>query len=110
ARKPGAALASASSTCSGENNIDCGSAMFGQPANTFGVQTGDSAVANARAMNSTGGKNVDFASHGIVTAPDSHGHAGTRNASAKIAMTRKRYRRVIGQTATRVASYSKIQS
>ena len=53
--------------------------MFGQPANTFGVQNGDSPVANARAMNSTGGKKVDLASYGIVTAPESHGHAGTRN-------------------------------
>ena len=59
---PGAALANASSTCSGESSIDCGSAMFGQPAKTFGVQNGDSAVAKARAMNSTGGKKVDFAS------------------------------------------------
>jgi len=32
ARNPGAWLASASSTCSGESSIDCGSAMFGQPA------------------------------------------------------------------------------
>ena len=59
---PGAALASASSTCSGEASIDCGSAMFGQPANTFGIQNGNSPVWNARAMNSTGGKNVDLAS------------------------------------------------
>ena len=36
--------------------------MFGQPANTFGVQNGDSPVANARAMKATGGKKVDFAS------------------------------------------------
>ena len=85
---PGAALAAASSTCSGEVSIDCGSAMFGQPANTFGIQNGDSPVWNARAMNSTGGKNVDLASYGIVTAPESHGHAGTRKASAKIATTR----------------------
>src|SRR5436305_5289957 len=85
---PGAALASASSTCSGESSIDCGSAMLGQPAKTFGAQNGDCPVWNARAMNSTGGKNVDFASYGIVTAPESHGHAGTRKASAKIATMR----------------------
>ena len=36
--------------------------MFGQPANTLGAQNGDSPVWNARAMNSTGGKNVDLAS------------------------------------------------
>src|SRR3954466_8592092 len=85
---PGAALASASSTCSGESSIDCGSAMLGQPAKTFGAQNGDCPVWSARAMNSTGGKNVDFASYGIVTAPESHGHAGTRKASAKIATMR----------------------
>src|SRR5947209_6770447 len=79
---PGAAPQTASSTWSGENSIDCGSAMFGQPANTFGVQNGDSPLANARAMNSTGGKNVDFASYGTVTEPESHGQAGTRKASA----------------------------
>src|SRR5947199_4002496 len=101
---PGAALETASSTCSGESSIDCGSAMLGQPANTFGAQNGDSPLWKARAMNSTGGKNVDLASYGIVTAPESHGHAGTRKASAKIAMTRasggwriisERYRRGI---------------
>src|SRR3954454_12696807 len=101
---PGAALAPASSTCSGERSIDCGSAMLSQPAKTFGAQNGDCPAWNARAMNSTGGKNVDLASYGIVTAPESHGHAGTRKASAKIAMTRasggwrvisERYRRGI---------------
>src|SRR4051794_13723480 len=101
---PGAALAPASSTCSGESSIDCGSAMLGQPAKTFGAQNGDCPVWNARAMNSTGGKNVDLASYGIVTAPESHGHAGTRKASAKIATMRasggwrvisERYRRGI---------------
>ncbi len=86
ARKPGADDRSASSTCSGDASIDCGSATFGQPAKTFGVQNGDSPVANARAMNSTGGRKVDFASYGTVTAPESHGHAGSRNASVKIAI------------------------
>src|SRR3954454_17037479 len=101
---PGAALASASNTCSGESSIDCGSAMLGQPAKTFGAENGDCPVWNARAMNSTGGKNVDLPSYGIVTAPESHGHAGTRKASAKIAAMRasggwrvisERYRRGI---------------
>ena len=36
-----AALTKASSTCSGEASIDCGSATFGQPANTSGAQNGD---------------------------------------------------------------------
>src|SRR3954447_25363667 len=62
--------------------------MLSQPAKTFGAQNGDCPAWNARAMNSTGGKNVDLASYGIVTTPESHGHAGTRKASAKIAMTR----------------------
>src|SRR4051794_41794112 len=85
---PGAALAAASNTCSGESSIDCGSAMLGQPAKTLGAQNGDCPMWNARAMNSTGGKNVDFASYGIVTAPESHGQGGTREGSAKNAMTR----------------------
>src|SRR5262245_1804447 len=106
--KPGAALISASSTCSGDASIDCGSAAFGQPANTFGVQSEDSPVANARAMNSTGGRRVDFASYGTVTAPESHGQAGTRNATRKIAIVESSgngMRCVIGaQTATPVAS------
>src|SRR5437763_1456089 len=104
ARIPGAALASASNTCSGESSIECGAAIVGQPADAFGAQSGDSPVWDARVRNSTGGKNVDLATYGIVTAPESHGHAGTRKASAKIAMTRasggwriisERYRRGI---------------
>ena len=77
----------------------------------FGVQNGHSPAANERAMKATGGKKVDFASYGIVTAPESHGHAGTRNSSAKSAtVAASSLRLVIGQTATRVASYWKIQS
>lgn len=34
------------------------------------------------------GRNCDLASQGIVTSPDSHGHAGSRKASAKSAMVR----------------------
>jgi hypothetical protein len=45
----------ASSRCSGEASIDCGSAMFGQPANTSGAQNGDCPLAKARAMKTTGG-------------------------------------------------------
>src|SRR5262249_2243738 len=37
------------------------------------------------ARNCTCGKNWDFASHGIVTSPESHGQAGNTKASMKIA-------------------------
>ena len=36
------------------------------------------------ARNCTAGKNCDFASHGMVTAPESQGSAGSQNAAAKI--------------------------
>jgi hypothetical protein len=56
--------------------------MFGQPAKILGDQNGDAPAAKACAMNSIGGRTLDFASYGTVTAPESHGHDGTRNASA----------------------------
>src|SRR5262249_60444588 len=70
----------------GENRSDCGSEICGQPANTFGDHTGHSPRASELARNCTCGKNCDLASHGIVTLPESHGQAGTRKASAKIAI------------------------
>ena len=81
-----AELKAASRTCSGENSSDCGSEISGQPANTLGAHHGHSPCANAVARNCTCGKNCDLASHGMVTAPDSHGQAGSTKASAKIAM------------------------
>jgi hypothetical protein len=75
----------ASNTCSGENSSDCGSEISGQPAKALGDHHGQSPRASDAARNCIGGKNCDFASHGIVTAPDSHGHAHATNASAKIA-------------------------
>src|SRR5262245_31117027 len=62
--------------------------MSGQPANRLGVQNGDSPIASDLARNCKGGRNCDLASQGIVTRPDSHGHAGSRKASAKSAMVR----------------------
>ena len=86
ARRLIAELKAASRTCSGENSSDCGSEISGQPAKTLGVHHGHSPRANEVARNCTCGKNCDLASHGIVTAPDSHGQAGSRKASAKIAI------------------------
>src|SRR6266852_2568060 len=86
ARKLIAELKAASRTCSGENSSDCGSEISGQPANTLGAHHGHSPRANDVARNCTCGKNCDLASHGIVTAPDSQGQAGSRKASAKIAI------------------------
>src|SRR4029453_4655185 len=86
ARRLMAELNSASRTWSGENRSGLGSEISGQPAKTLGVHQGHSPRANDVARNCTCGKNCDFASHGMVTAPDSHGQAGGRNASAKIAM------------------------
>src|SRR4029077_2918321 len=75
----------ASSTWSGENNSDCGSEICAPPAKTFGVHHRHLPRAMEVARNCACGKNCDFASHGIVTAPESHGQAGSRKASAKIA-------------------------
>src|SRR3954469_15787462 len=80
---------SAHATCSGENKSDCGSAIIGQPANTFGVHHGHSARAIEVARNCRAGKNCDFASHGIVTAPESHGQDSATKARANIAMLTK---------------------
>src|SRR2546429_4107316 len=80
-----AALEAASSTCSGENKSDCGSEISDQPAKTFGDHHGHSPRANELARNCTCGKNCDFASHGIVTSPESHGQTGNRKTSRKIA-------------------------
>src|SRR5215831_10621697 len=41
-RKLGVASSAASAKCNGEKIRDCGSAICGQPANTLGVQNGDS--------------------------------------------------------------------
>src|SRR5215467_7834752 len=81
-----AELNTASRTCSGENSSDCGSEICGQPAKILGDHHGHSPRAIEPARNCTCGKNWDLASHGIVTAPDSHGQAGSRNASANMAM------------------------
>jgi len=59
---------------------------MGQPANTFGDHHGHSPCAIDVARNCSAGKNCDFASHGMVTAPDNHGHASTTNAAAKSAI------------------------
>jgi hypothetical protein len=56
--------------------------ICGQPPKTLGVQNGDWPVASERARNENCGRNCDSASHGMVTAPDSHGQAGGRNARA----------------------------
>src|SRR6266849_3118335 len=86
ARKLIAELKTASKTWSGENSSDCGSEISGQPAKTLGAHHGHSPRANDVAKNCTCGKNCDLASHGIVTAPDSQGQAGSRKASAKTAI------------------------
>src|SRR5262249_39065583 len=85
ARKLIDALKAASRTWNGENKSDWGSEICGQPANTFGDHHGHSPRASEFARNCTCGKNCDLASQGIVTLPESHGQAGTRKASAKIA-------------------------
>jgi len=46
----------------------------------FGVQNGESPCAREVARNCSSGWNCDLASHGMVTAPDSHGHARNRKA------------------------------
>jgi hypothetical protein len=81
-------LTAANSTWSGENKSDCGSEICGQPAKTFGDHHGHSPRATDVARNCTWGKNCDFASHGIVTSPESQGQAGNRKASMKIARVR----------------------
>src|SRR5437870_8417345 len=86
ARKPISGCKAANRTCNGENSSDWGSQIIGQPAKTFGVHQGHSPRPMDAARNCNGGKNCDFASHGMVTAPESQGHAGTRKASAKTAM------------------------
>src|SRR5258708_1948619 len=73
-------------TWSGENKSDCGSEICGQPAKTLGIHHGHSPRAMDVAKNCTGGKNCDFASHGMVTAPESQGEAGSKKASAKTTM------------------------
>src|SRR5436305_15228247 len=70
---------------SGENRSDCGSEICDQPAKTLGDHHGHSPRASELARNCACGKNGDFASHGIVTLPESHGQAGSRNDSVKIA-------------------------
>ena len=70
----------ASRKWSGEKISDCGSLICGQPAKTLGVQNGDWPVASERARNDSCGRNCDSASHGMVTAPDSHGQAGSMKA------------------------------
>src|SRR3954447_10057385 len=80
---------SAQATCSGENKSDCGSAIIGQPAKTFGVHHGHSAREIEVAKNCRAGKNCDFASHGIVTAPESQGQDNATKASANIAIVTK---------------------
>src|SRR5262245_12924146 len=52
----------------------------------LGVHHGHSPCAIDQARNCTCGKNCDFASQGMVTAPESHGQVGSRKASAKMAM------------------------
>src|SRR5215467_10139749 len=80
-RKLGVGSNAASAKCSGEKISDCGSAICGQPANTFGVQNGDSPRASEDARNCNPGWNCAFASHGIVTMPESHGHDRIANAA-----------------------------
>src|SRR5215467_11544653 len=80
-RKLGVGSSAASARCSGEKISDCGSAICGQPANTFGVQNGDSPRASDEARNCNSDWNCALASHGIVTAPESHGHERTANAA-----------------------------
>src|SRR5258707_14150831 len=90
-----AELNAASSTWSGENSSDCGSEISGQPANTLGVHHGHSPCAMDVARNCTGGKNCDLASHGMVKVPESHGQAGSRNASANMAIVAGSEMRVV---------------
>src|SRR5215216_5593174 len=85
ARKLGLGSSTATRRWSGEKISDCGSETCGHPAKTLGVHNGDSPRAREAARKRTCGRNCDLASHGIVTAPDSHGQAKTRQASAKIA-------------------------
>src|SRR5215467_972337 len=81
ARKLGVGSKAASARCRGEKISDCGSAICGQPAKTFGVQNGDSPRASDEARNCNSGWNCALASHGIVTAPESHGQDRTANAA-----------------------------
>src|SRR5262249_47712464 len=81
ARKFGVGSNAARAKCSGEKINDCGSAICGQPANTFGVQNGCSPRASEDARNCNPGWNCALASHGIVTAPESHGHDRAANAA-----------------------------
>src|SRR6267378_4464452 len=84
ARKPAFGSSQARRTCRGEKMSDCGSEICGQPAKTLGVQNGSSPRASDAARKRTCGRNCDLASHGMVTAPDSHGHDKTSQARAKI--------------------------
>src|SRR5579871_361085 len=81
-QKLGVGSNDARARCSGEKISDCGSATCGQPANTFGVQNGDSPRASEDARNCSSGWNCALASQGIVTVPESHGHDRTMNAAA----------------------------
>src|ERR1700741_3828156 len=81
ARKLGVGSNAARAKCSGEKISDCGSAICGQPANRFGVQNGDSPCAKDEARNCNCDWAWALASHGMVTAPDSHGHASSANAA-----------------------------
>src|SRR6267378_333624 len=101
-----AELNTANRTWSGENNSDCGSEICVQPAKTLGVHHGHSPRANELARNCTCGKNCDLASHGIVTAPESHGQVGSRNASAKIPMVASKETRVVAMPAASVPGRS----
>src|SRR5262245_2911416 len=77
----GAGSSSASSTNGGEKIIDCGSAIWGWPENTNGVQNGHSPAAMLWARNWIWGRKCALASQGIVTRPDSQGHPMTTDAS-----------------------------
>src|SRR5215472_17677245 len=69
----------------GEKIIACGSAIWGCPLNTKGVQAGESPRARLCARNWICGRNCALASQGIVTRPDSQGQPMMSEAKRKVA-------------------------
>src|SRR5262245_24825085 len=82
AHRLGALVSSASARNGGEKIIACGSATWGWPLNTNGVQNGDWPSARLRARNWIWGRKCALASHGMVTRPDSQGQQIASAASA----------------------------
>src|SRR5260370_20415095 len=80
-RKLGVASSAASAKCSGERISDRGSAICGQPANTVGVQNGDSPRASEDARNCNSGCNLALATDVLATVPGSDGNGTMANAA-----------------------------